>query len=245
MRAGVAALALACTVGLAATSGAPAAGPAPAYAPRQSATFEFTKQRPGASTGTRLEIDYVNPDDSAAKPPAVRRVVLRLARGARFDTGAPASCSATDAELMASGEAACPPESRVGDGQTTVDSGVPGPSRFVEAKIDFFNNTDELVYINTVSDTEARTVIRAQVTRRKVITDVAMLPGTPPDGGAIDTVSTFDPPLSRIVDGERRSYVTTPPRCPARGTWHNRVFFTYSDGVTARVLTESPCRRGR
>ena len=35
------------------------------------------------------QIDYVNPDDRDAKPPAVRRVVEVLASGSRIDTSVP------------------------------------------------------------------------------------------------------------------------------------------------------------
>jgi hypothetical protein len=208
---------------------------------RQTANLVFKNERPGKPTGLTLDIDYVNPADPEAKPPAVRRVVTVLAKGARYDTSVPELCEASDAELQAMGESACPQGSKVGKGEVTVDSGFPGPGRIVNATVDFFNNTKELIFLNTVSGTEARTVIRGQMTRRKITTDVQMLPGTPPDGGAIDTVHIDD---RRIVAGkgaERSAYITTPGRCPRDGDWTNRVRFTYSDGVTQVVKSDSPC----
>jgi hypothetical protein len=218
---------------VAVSSGDPAAS-------RQSAELTFGKKRPGVGTGVSVGIDYVNPADPSAKPPAVRRVVIQPAPGARFDTSVPDACTATDAQLTAQGESACPPGSKVGEGVVTVDTGIPGPGRFVTADVDFLNNTNELIYVNTIRGTLARTVIRAQVSSNQIVTDAGMLPGTPPDGGAIDTVQVHFPPFIR--DG--RAYVTTPPACPRSRVWVNRISFTYSDGVQQSVDSPSPCKRG-
>jgi hypothetical protein len=217
---------------------ASAAGPGGS---RQTANLVFGEQRPGVASGYSVDIDYVNPDDPSAKPPAVRQVVETLASGARFDTSAPQLCTASDAQLMLLGESACPPGSKVGEGVVTVDTGIPGPGRFVTADVDFFNNTDQLIYLNTVRGTNARTVIRATVGANQVVTDAPMLPGTPPDGGAIDTVHVRFPRLVR--DG--RAYVTTPPNCPPGRVWINQISFTYADGVTQTVQSPSPCKPGQ
>ena len=212
---------------------------------RQQASYTLSSHKPGHATAEHFRFDYVNPSDASGKPPAVRKVVTILPRGARYDAAAPGSCTASDAELMAEGGAACPPDSAVGGGVTTVDTGAPGPNRFVTADVEFFNNqTDpggEFIYVNTIRGTTARTVIRADVTRRRTITEVGMLPGTPPDGGAIDTANltvkaaTTDP-------GSR--YITTPRRCPASGRWTTRLIFTYADGVSQRTKTQTPCKAG-
>src|SRR5919106_1660299 len=215
------------------------------YDSRQEASFTLSEQRTDRGTAERFVFDYVNPDDPEAKPPAVRRVVTVLPRGAGYDTSVPGSCTASDAQLMLEGAAACPADSAIGGGVVTVDSGVPGPGRNVTADVEFFNNaTDaegEFIYLNTVRGSSARTVIRADVARRRTITDAGMLPGTPPDGGAIDTVDVTVAEVSRRIDGERRNYITTPPRCPKRGHWNTRVHFTYADGVTQTVKSASAC----
>lgn len=214
-------------------------------ASRQSADYTLIEERPGHGTAERFLVDYRNPEDPAGKPPAVRRVVTVLPRGARYDPSVPASCTASDAELIAQGSAACPPGSTIGGGVVTVDTGLPGPARIVTADVEFFNNAEdpdgEFIYLNTVRGTDARTVIRADLTTRKRITNADMLPGTPPDGGAIDTVDVTISEVSRRVDGERRSYLTTPPRCRSRGFWLTRVSFTYGDGVTQTRSDRNRC----
>jgi RTX calcium-binding nonapeptide repeat (4 copies) len=212
---------------------------------RQDATLTFTDNRPGEPTGLVLSIDYVNPDDTSAKPPAVRRVVTELAAGARYDTGAPELCTASDPELMAAGASACPEGSVVGQGVITIDTGFPGPNRIVTSDTTFLNNTDELIFLNTERQSGGRVVVRSEVGERTVTSESPPLPGTPPDGGAIDTVFVEDFAISRAVAGVARNYITTPERCPPRGFWVNAVHFTYFDGVSQTVETRSPCDPGK
>lgn len=213
---------------------------------RQKAKVRFTTKAPGAPSGLVFRVDYVNPADPSGKPPAVTRVVETLARGARFDTSAPEACPASDAELMLLGTGACSPGSQVGTGHLTLDTGFPAPARTLDVEVDFFNNTGQFIFLNQVAALDIpRVVVRSAVGKRRIESGAPFLPGTPPDGAAIDTVAVRTPPIRRTVDGERRAYVTTPPRCPRRGFWVNRARFTYFDGVTQAVATRSPCRPGR
>jgi hypothetical protein len=214
---------------------------------RQTSESTLTAKLPGKSTGERFRFDYVNPDDPEAKPPAVRRVETILPHTARYDASVPGSCTATDAELQLRGAEACPPDSAIGGGVVTVDTGVPGEGRIVTADVEFFNNAEdpdgEFIYLNTVRGGDARTVIRADVTQRRTITEVGMLPGVPPEGGVIDTVDVRVANVSREVNGKRRHYITTPKRCPSSGQWITRVSFAYEDGVEQTVPTANRCVR--
>ena len=217
---------------------APAADP-----PYQPSSYTQSAKRPASPTAERFKFDYVNPDDPAAKPPPVRKVVMILPRGARYDASVPGSCTASDEELTLEGGAACPPDSAIGGGVVTVDTGTPGPGRMVTADVEFFNNAEdpdgEFIYVNTIRDSTARTIIRADVTRRRTITNVDMLPGSPPDGGAIDTV---DLKVARVVRNGR-AYITTPRTCPRKKRWITKVQFSYGDGYTQTVATRNRCRR--
>jgi hypothetical protein len=216
---------------------------------RQAAEFTLSERKTDRPTAEHFVFDYRNPSDPEAKPPAVRRVVTVLPKRGRYDPSVPGSCTASDEELIAQGAAACPEESAVGGGVVTVDTGFPEPGRYVTADIEFFNNAEdpegEFIYLNTVRGSDFRTVIRADVTRRRTITEAPMLPGTPPDGGAIDTVDVTVAEVSRRIDGEREAYITTPERCPPDRTWTTRVRFTYADGVSQVVPTQNRCRAGR
>jgi hypothetical protein len=224
-----------------------AIAPAVEEDPYQTSEYTLTQKRTARPTGEHFRFDYVNPEDPNGKPPAVKQVVTILPRGARYDASVPGSCTASDEELMLQGAAACPADSAIGGGVITVDTGVPGPGRIVTADTEFFNNAEdpegEFIYLNTVRDTGARTVVRADVTGRRTITDAPMLPGTPPDGGAIDTVDVEVTKVVRTVDAERRGYIMTPARCSRRRTWLARVRFTYGDDYSQTVATPNPCRQ--
>jgi hypothetical protein len=207
----------------------------------QTSSYTLDQKLPGKATSEHFVFDYVNPDDPAAKPPAVRKVTTILPKGGHYDSSVPESCTASDAELMVDGGASCPEGSRIGGGVVTVDTGAPEPGRIVTADVAFFNNADEFIYVNTVRGSGARTIIRAEVTDRMTITDAGMLPGTPPEGGSIDTVDL-------TVDGgtsANGNYITTPPRCPKDRSWTTRVRFEYDGGVAQTVPTENSCRKPR
>jgi hypothetical protein len=211
---------------------------------RQEATYRLTQELPGKSTGEKFRFDYVDPENPDGKPPAVQRVVTKLPRRGQFDASVPGSCGASDAELMAQGAAACPRDSLLGGGVVTVDTGLPEPARIATADVVFANNADdptgEFIYINTVRDAPvARTVIRADVKRRKTITNAGFLPGVPPEGGSIDTVDIEIDPISE----RGRNYITTPPRC-REGHWVTKLRFSYPDGESQVVRTRTPCKAG-
>src|SRR5215210_2851812 len=122
-------------------------------APRQTYSERFTTDLPSSATGRMYTIDFFNPDDPEAKPHSFSHLHVELADGTRFDTTALPQCNASDAELMAAGESACPEGSRVAKDETVIDTGIPGPGRLVTTDIVFFNNQDELVLIATTRDT--------------------------------------------------------------------------------------------
>jgi hypothetical protein len=202
---------------------------------RQTYSDVFTTDVPGASTGRTYAIDYLKPGDPDGKPHAFSHLRVELAEGARFDTSAIPQCKASDAELMAAGPSACPPESQVGSDETVVDTGAPGPARYSDADFAFFNNANQLILVATVRGSGARLVIRGQIGERTLDIENPMIPGTPPDGGAAKSQR------GRFV--AQSNYITTPPTCPASGYWVNRVVYTYRDGVEQSAESRSPCRR--
>ena len=208
-------------------------------APRQAYSERFTTDAPGAPTGRLYAIDFFNPADPEAKPHAFSHLHVELAEGARFDTSAIPWCEASDAELMAQGESACPAESRVATDETVIDTGVPGPARYSTTDIAFFNNDHELVLISTIRDTGARVVLRARVGESTIDLDVPMLPGTPPDGGAAKSQRG----VWEARSSDKGSFLTTPPTCPRSGFWVNRLTWTYRDGTEQSAESRSPCSR--
>lgn len=224
------------TLGLPATAAAQAGS-------RQTAMATLDEHLPARSTGIRLAIDYVNPSDPKAKPPAVQKVVIKLARGAGMDTSVPARCEASDPDLMASGAGACPASSRVGGGELDLDSGIPGPAQLLQNDVTLLNAKDELILLlESKNDRRSRLVARAAIQGSTITSEVPPVPGGPPDGfAAIKRVRLKLEPRSAGRGVRRRDYVSTPRSCPASRNWTNTVTFTYRDGVSQTVASTSPC----
>lgn len=213
--------------------------------PRQTATSVLKDRRPGETTATKTVIDYFDPQDREGKPPPVRRVKITDPRGTEIDTSVPARCGASEAELMSTGADACRRGSRVGSGFLRLDTGVPGPERFIEADIVLLNERDQLIFLSTIRGSGARVVTRAQVRGRSIITEVPLLPGTPPDGASLDLARTRLAAIEKGRGSGSESYIRTPRRCPRRGFWVVNHKFTYEDGVTQSVASRTACRSRR
>jgi hypothetical protein len=210
---------------------------------RQTVSAVFDEQRPSASTGARLAIDYVNPDDAAGKPPAVQKVVIALASGTSIDTTVPERCEASDLELMSTGSEACPAASQVGGGHVDLDTGVPGPARILQYDVTILNNTGELILLlESTSEPQSRIVARSVVAGTTITTEVSPVPGGPPDGfPAIKRVRLHLEPRVTGHGTSRRTYTATPDSCPRQRAWTNVVTFTYRDGESQTTTSASPC----
>ena len=218
------------------------AAPAGAQAPaRQTATAQFTDQRPAASSGLRISIDYRNPTDPAAKPFGVARTIVRLAPGARIDTGVPARCTLDDADLMANGSRGCPGSSIVGSGVVTLSTTDASPTATMDVVL--INNANELIFLTQTQTTPStRMVIRSPVRGNTITTDIPRLPGGPPDGTAALRTAELRIGAQSQRDGRNvLGYVTTPPACPASNVFTNSTTFDYFDGVSQSVPSNSPC----
>ncbi len=220
--------------------GAPTAQ-AQAEGSRQSASLSFDRQRPGVPSGLSFDIDYVNPEDTDAKPPPVRTIMAVPATGAQINTSVPERCTATDAALVLSGAEACPAESQVGIGYIRIDTGFSGSSRFIETDLVLFNQADQLTFLFTVRGSETRIVSHCPIEGRQITCSAPPLPGTPPDGGAVDVVHERIFEVTKTVGGAERGYITTPGECPRDRAWVNEASFVYADGAAQTVETRSPC----
>jgi hypothetical protein len=205
-------------------------------------SLKFTTRTPGAPSGAVERVVFTNRDDPEAKPPAPKEIVLRLPAGGRIDTGAVDRCSASDAELMAMGPAACPDKSRVGTDTLVIDTGF-AANRYLTADLVFFNADHQLIILGRDRQTGAYVVTRAKVTKDSADIPFPQLPGTPPDGGAIKREHAILYRATSRRGGRLRSYITTPPACPASGHWTLSGTYTYHDDSKQTKRSPSPCAR--
>lgn len=220
---------------VAASLAAPAA--ASADHARVDYTDTFSTRTPGAATGRTFTADFFHTADPAAKPPPVTHVHVLLPEGGRFNTNAVPQCTATDAQIVAQGAAACQEGSKVGQGVIVVDTGFPEPERMLTSDFTFFNARDALILMAEERKNGARVVVRGVIRERTFDLDVPPLPGTPPDGGANrHEVITINP-----ATGPGGSFLTTPPTCPADGAWVLTTTWTFRGGETVTRESRSPC----
>ena len=198
----------------------------------------FTTSAPGTSTGMVADILYKHPDDAEAKPIPVRQEVFTFPEGTTFDGLAVPDCTATDAELQLMGEAACPPDTRLGAGEGgTFMSGFGGETPM---DVDIFDDGPGSVVLGGSREPPIRFATRARRQGRVVTVNVPHLPGGPPDGeSAIRKVHNVVEPHTM---GDH-AYFRTPPVCPVSGVWRWQARFTFADGAVEENVYDQPCDR--
>ena len=231
---------------LAAAAAWPAcAAASPASGPHETLDSQFTTTHPGAPAGFNFTGTYHAAGDPAGDPPYMRRMISYSPRGQRFDTSVPERCSASDIELATSGAAACPAGSLLGSGTTA--------TKFLgmfqsTVDVDFFNNTNEQIIL-------VRSPLLSTVARGRIHPDGSTefasptcFPSVQPPGCPVDDVLQLQStirvaPYTRSSHGVVRSYLTTPPACPATGHWQTPIRLWWADGSIDTVVTEQPCTR--
>ncbi len=184
----------------------------------------------------------MNPDDPAAKPYAVDRAVIQTAPGWVFDDEAIPQCNASDAELIAQGDAACPPGSEVQTGTVELDTGspFPFPPRQVSVRTVTYNADGGLVSLAEGQSPPTRTVGRTKIDGETVTVEYPDFPGGPPDNqSAMKYMVTSGP---ATVGAGGRPHMRAPAYCPPSGRWVTRFRFIYHDGAEQTAAPETPCR---
>ncbi|HEX8647819.1 MAG TPA: hypothetical protein VF715_13040 [Thermoleophilaceae bacterium] len=218
-----------------ACAAAPALGDA-----RAELELGFTTEAPGAPAGVRIVIDYKNPDDPAAKPPALTGARIDLPAGTRIDNDAVPKCRASDAEIRSRGRDACPPETLVGTGRLVAITGFGPPADPVDGEVVAFNGEREIVEVVLVRGTDqAAGFDRIGIEGSRLTPHPPATPGGPPDGRT--AIKRIELDLAAPSAGAR-PYVTTPPACPADRLWRSSASFTFGDGGATTVGAAAPCR---
>ena len=219
-------------------------GAAPAHAdstPAGDFSFKFSSSRPGTATGLEFRQLYKNPDDPDAKPSPVRRFLFGGPEGTLFDGSAVPACDATDQELQQMGKNACPAESVVGSGFISVMTGVPGEQPY-PLDTTVFNSGDGIIELFTEQGTGTYLANERPKFRDGNVfedTDIAVTPGGPPDGMSAAREAYIEFPISRGDGG--KSFITTPPACPASGRWTARFEWTNADGNSYSNKDDMQC----
>jgi hypothetical protein len=222
----------------------------PASGPREAVDQSFSTMRPDSPTGITYTGSYHAAGNAQGDPPYLRRLVFHPPSGTRFDTSVPARCTATDAQLAVMGPEACPPGSRLGSGTAEGLFFVPVTHSFVldhfQHNSQVLNNADEQILL---IQSEGFTVVRGRIRSdgSSEFNPPTCFPAPPAGQQCADDYilqlksSTVIPPYTRTTAGRVRSYVTTPPTCPAVGHWQTTIQYLWSDGSADSVVSDQPC----
>jgi len=224
-----------------------AAVAAPVTGPHQTVEMSFTSTRPGSPSGFSYSATFHNPTDPGADPPALRRLVITAPAGSVIDTSVPERCTAGDDELEQRGEAACPAASRIGAGSADIKP-VAFPAVHYETVV--FNADHEQKELLTADPPSPPVVVHGYIRGNQLDGPVptCITGGTAPQDCPSDQVSLLRnditiPPFTSGRGARRRSYFTTPPRCPRSGAWSTPITFYYGDGAVETLTTRQPCSR--
>jgi hypothetical protein len=240
-------------VGLAAgllVLGIPLTAGAASAKPRQKLDMRFTTTRPGVPTGAKVNPTWLS-DSPGEKPHTITSDSFTFANGAKLDFSVPAKCTATDQRLVNRGPSACPKSSRVGQGEVDLDLGkaVWILPRIIKSHVTMLSGGPRHIITlfrvtNVPLGFPLRVVDRGAVSGLTLSADNQLIPGIPPPD-KYTAVKRDRLNFSKIVKGHgdnRRSFLTTPPRCPASGEWTNTATFDYVDHVTQHASSPSPCQ---
>jgi hypothetical protein len=223
---------------------------AAAAKPRQTLDMRFTSTRPGAPTGAKINPTWLG-DHPGEKAHTITADSFTFAKGAKLDFSVPTKCTATDKRLTNAGPSVCPKSSRVGEGGVALDTGrsVAGLPRVIRTHVALLSGgPHQIINVFRVTNVDLgfpiRVIDRGKVNGRTLSAENQLIPGFPPPDKY--TAVKFDRlNFKRIVKGHgdnRRSFLTTPPRCPASGEWTNTASFDYVDHVTQQASSPSPCK---
>src|SRR3954468_23945286 len=122
----------------------------PASGPREDVNQSLSTTRPGAPAGVKFSGVYHAAHNRQATPPYLEKMVFYPPKGMRYDTNVPAKCTASDAELEASGKSACPAASLIGHGPAQGIFSYPFTTGIFDRytrTLDVLNNTNEQILL--------------------------------------------------------------------------------------------------
>lgn len=204
--------------------------------PRADFSFDLSTRKPGARAAIHLQILYKG-GTPEAKPSPIRRIVILAPRGMRFDSRALPACQASDDELRAQGDAACPAASALGGGVLTGMTGFGPPFDPVATDVTVYNTaTGNVELVKEQSSGRTLATDRFKIEGRTWSASPPSTPGGPPDGET--AVRRID-----FKYAPKAAWALAPRRCPRDRRWRSTGIFTYQDGVTATVDDVTPCKR--
>ena len=199
----------------------------------------FPTQAPAAPTGVKVHVQFHREGDPDAKPSPIRKAVIALPAGLRFDTSTVPECMASDEEIHSLGPDACPKETELTVGKLVGTTGFGPPADPLVGDDHVFNGPNQLIEVISAPGSSASPAFdRLMIDGSTLTAHPPVTPGGPPDGETAVRSIDFEVPV-RVEKG--KSLITTPPTCPASGRWTSTGTFGFADGSSDTVVSVAPC----
>ena len=237
-----------------------AASMALATGTQQKYSETYSSSKAGQPTASSLTLSATDPTNSGAfnQPNPARSVEIDFPPGTIVDYKTVAQCTASDLDFQNKGASACPGKTKIGSGSASANTGFPPPITEIPATITAFNGKKQLIlYIVPNGGASNPFVIRAALqgskTKPKLVTKVApncIPPGkptdTPPCGGKEAPLDSFKLTVLKKTSGKgknRKSFITTPAKCPKSKKWVFTAKLTYRDDPPKTITSTQACKK--
>jgi hypothetical protein len=214
-------------------------------------TFSATMSPNKAKKPAALSVDIKSTDPAAEQPPIMNRVVIKFAKGGKFNPSKFKRCRL--ASLQARGTSGCPSGSKIGTG-TGVGMARPVVVDPVNGKLTLFNGAriggKDTVLVYVFPDLGPTFVSVGKITKPGGrytldfnIPPIKTLPSAP--DASVTSVRTKTP-VKRVTkrSGKRkRKYylIVAPSKCT--GTWKGSGTFYFATGETRTVPVSQKCKK--
>jgi hypothetical protein len=202
----------------------------------QTADIKFTTPKTGTPAGVSADLEAADPGEPGGKPKSSLKVVVNFPRGTKYDTTVPGVCKADDQTIQQTNGSACPANSKVGTG-SAVANAAPAASTVGE-NITAYNAKNQIIFLLTPADPLGQTfVLRGKLSGNKLTTIVPQF-----NVAGIKVVLTVFKLKTKVVKKSGKSYLTTAKKCNKPKKFETVTNFTYDDGTTQSVVSDTPCR---
>ena len=221
-----------------------AASGSAAASPQFAATFQinYTSKVPGTSSGLTGLATWTDPGEQFGKPAALKKIVFAFNPGTKFDTSALPACKATDQQVRALGVHACPANTVAGRGDTT---GIATGGFPLTTVVSFFNAKEQIIVVVELNGKKL-TFFRDDAKGATITANLVI-----PAGISLTKLHVVFPAHSsrkrhgKKKAGKKRAYLTTPTICPPSGVWTTNATFSYDNGFTHTLSSDTPCAASR
>jgi hypothetical protein len=213
-----------------------------AASPQFASTFQMTYTSPAPSTSSGLSVlaTWADPGEPFGKPIVLTKIVFNFNPGTKFDTSALPICKATDLQVRALGTKACPANTLVAHGDTNAipTTGIP-----FTTVVSMFNAKRQIIVVIYLNGKKL-TFFRDDVQGSTITSNLDIPAGISLTRLHIEFPrhSTKERRSRRGKARKRKHYMATPSVCPPSGLWTTNVSFSYADGSTQALSSNTPCK---